>query len=1217
MPNPLTSSTPPGAFSSSTLAPIFVGGMPLDDLVTSLAVNSKSLVSQKQTTESQFWSTPQRDAGDITREVFEVSISTAKIVNSVAFDLARFPHKAHLFYWDVAAAGWKPVLGESRKPLVVSTTDSLPATITTAPPGATAHAQHYGAGHWVHHEFATTPITAAKFRLVLLRQWTDQVPVNSAHQPVPYSLGVRGFNIGYKVKDRKDVPRTNRHPAIITERESFASTTDILGSPVTISMRENRASDLLRGSIWKSEPQPVPNAVVCLYVDARTPQVEAQVVDRFKIDPITTGVHLNLYYSNDFPDQVRFSSSDKPLSYEMIRNGGTVSIIPSGSGLVFPDGNGYLDINNIAYQFNPNRPFWLGLVIQPQFDNLDTNRHVFLDTGVLRLEWTGDCLLATLADAYVLHQFEFSFNQQLSIAVSFDGERLRFYVNGQEKSQSVNTVGWKCGVPETSTLMTSLIRLGGSITGDDSDSGHGKFRLTSLILKPERPPGESTYAAFFSDPSAYVVEPQFASDSTGSTDTAILRYDPTWQTVGELSVNEFGFVGGPANRYEDMVWTPVARDYKLHKGTLVFNPVKAKYFKFEFTNLAPQTYDDYQPMIRHVKVFPTAQYYWRSNDWTASGNTAGGGAIVSQSADSTLHYSDQIRLYTNTRPPQSNSTYTPTQALYSQNPLVQDRLRDQSLYYNLQQWHLNKFCPRFVQIQRHIYEHIEIRHTARLAYYVGLNSLEMIRLDYAVDDDTEQYLESFDDTTNLEMDDQGQLVSGWYIADGDPGRAVDGCLRSPDSSFLEPYRTASKVFSSRRKVTGLSFASQQTPPVQLLPDPDFNNKNPLLHWVKVGDVKEIISTDDFMTDIGTMIKVERHVTANVWSGLEIKWASWQAIEDSQPGPEKPTWDDLEFKQADVTYGGVESIDYQDASRIGRMYAAARVYTTKNLSAPLYIQMVDEKNRVIAEEPFLPLAGQVSEWFCSVSINDSAPVFPLTWNQIEKGLLSPKDADPDTDDPNHEHPTWDEMEAKGSWDDVDEVSGAVSDKVIARLVQLEPTTDIWYVDNISIYDDAIVWEFSNDAGLTWYPVYDIRNDPNGCFMFPDSDNDWVGFGLRWRVTGGRPNQQINSLAIRPFYDSLPLGQPSRETMQSHGPNQSLCDHYPPIYDDPRWKLWHKPIPEDWFFIFRQWLLQQHPVEEQAPLIVVPDAIVPVDEGSPPVWLPLYLPDVLVNTEPIGD
>jgi hypothetical protein len=75
----------------------------------------------------------------------------------------------------------------------------------------------------------------------------------------------------------------------------------MLGSPVELSVRENRASDLLQNRMWKCEPQPFSYAVVNLYVDARDAAGNPQVIDRFYLDPITSGVTVNVYHTEDPP----------------------------------------------------------------------------------------------------------------------------------------------------------------------------------------------------------------------------------------------------------------------------------------------------------------------------------------------------------------------------------------------------------------------------------------------------------------------------------------------------------------------------------------------------------------------------------------------------------------------------------------------------------------------------------------------------------------------------------------------------------------------------------------------------------------------------------------------------------------------------------------------------------------------------------------------------
>lgn len=1195
-------SPPPGAFNAEPMAPIYVDGAPLDSLVDALDRNHEILNAQRLESAGQFWSTPPRADHDDTREVFEVRLNAVKKINSISLEVPHFPHRSYVFYQDHRTKEWKPVITHEHRQFIIRMNYSFPAVISPHPRGfrPAPHPQHYGYGHWTgpRHQ-KIKPIRTSAFRVIQVRHRSDKTPRNPRGKKVPYSLGVRRFDIGYRVTGKRDVPQGARHPVVITERDTFTTTTDMLGSQVAVSVRENRASDLRRGALWRCEPQPIPQAVVNLYVDARDEYGDAQVIDRFTLDPITTGVHLNLYYSADEQDPDHFAASDNPLGFPLTRSAGAEAVRSTATGLRFPAGIGYVDIDNQAVQFDNRKPFWAGLVFAPQFPSTEVQRHVLLDNGALRLEWDGTALAVTLGDATVLvSDLTFERNQQLTLVVGFDGTYLSVYDGTTELTQAVvdNPRG---RAPKTSTGMKTPIRLGGLLVGDDQDPGWGDFRLEALVLKREVPPGAATYDAFFASPSDYLVEAEFVDDDQHTADNSLLRYAPFFATAGEESVNPLGFVGGPGNQYEDLTWTPISRDYKLHQGTIVFPPVTARFFKFEFTHLSPQPYDDFAPITRKVRVFPSATYH-PVPSVSASGNTAGGGAKVSIQAATTPQYADQVRLWTNVPSPQDVGTYRPTEAYFSNDPLTQLRLRGRSLYYSLFQWHHPRSAPRFVDVTKHVYQHVEISHTQRIGYFVGLKSLQMHRLDYAVDDDTEQYLETFADTTNLARTEEGLVDSGWNIG--------EGFLSSPEEMGLGQVVATSKTFASRRKVTAIQFATQQTPPVQLLPDADFED-TALVNWRAYGDTT-LTPSEEFTTDIGTMVQVDRNAEANFWGTIEARYETWDAIENSDPDPRYPTWDDIEIVENGVPFGGIETAEPVIVSDTGRLYAAARVYAPEALGAPLYVQIVGEDGSIISSEAIEVGAGQVAEWYTSYTVGEGGEEVLLTWDQIEDGWPTP---DNDTS-----IPTWDDLEEKGAWNQIDVSAATLVGPVTARIVQADPTTDTFFVDNLSLYDDAIVWEFSNDDGQNWYPVYDIRNDPQGVFTFPDEVYDehdtTAGRALRWRVSANRGGQRISSLAIRPWYDSLSSSVPHRETIQGGGPNQALIDHYPPIEDDPHWKVWHKPIPEEWWFTFRQWALQQGVVfEPDKTRIVAPDSIVPVDEGAPsaPQAIRLYLrSDVVV-------
>src|SRR5690606_36215561 len=181
---------------------------------------------------------------------------------------------------------------------------------------------------------------------------------------------------------------------------------------------------------------------------------------------------------------------------------------------------------------------------------------------------------------------------------------------------------------------------------------------------------------------------------------------------------------------------------------------------------------------------------------------------------------------------------------------------------------------------------------------------------------------------------------------------------------------------------------------------------------------------------------------------------------------------------------------------------------------------------------------------------------------------------------------------GLWADLTDAEVTQSRNLKVRVIQRSAGEDTWYVDSIALFEEAILWEFSNDDGLTWWPALDIRNNPRGVLIFPNSDAPAPTdpTGLRWRVTGFRPGLHVSALDIRPWYAETEFGLPRREPRVSGGPNIQPTDHSPPIEDDPFFRQWSDPVPQDWYYTYRQLLL--------------------LDRQDVPVT-PVFRPDVFVN------
>lgn len=648
---------------------------------------------------------------------------------------------------------------------------------------------------------------------------------------------------------------------------------------------------------------------------------------------------------------------------------------------------------------------------------------------------------------------------------------------------------------------------------------------------------------------------------------------------------------------EESDWTPITSDFKLRKGFYNFLPVKASVIKLEFTNLTPEPYDSHTVVARSVQLFSVETVASAQPALTETGDA---GTRTMSALDPLMRYSDNIR----SLPRLTNTSrgYTPTEVLYSTDPNAAARLRELSDVYNYTPWQSGLVVPKFRDIGQHVYQHIEMEHVQRVGFTVGLRSAEAFRVSYAADDDTEQYLELFHDDMHLAPGYDAQI-------------AYDGGLEVRPRGVL-PVVTESEIFYSNREVYGIQYATTQSPAVQLLPDDDFNDADPTVAWELYGDGLVLERSNAYSTDIGSTVKVRRNgavevplpgqIDAGTYSGIHTVYSNYNNIEIAGLN-----YDDLggsHVIQGGLyeAEGGIASKTFVTPTQSGRVYAAARVIAPRTLVAPLVLQIVEQSSgRVVAEAPASIPANQVVEWVVAYSPGESGFIANSYFDLEQRETWANYDG----------AQVWHQMEGHGT-----RSFGGLG----ARLIQRGQATYPFYVDTVSIYDPSILWEFSNDGGDHYHPVHDIRNDPNGVFIFPqdpevlkpntydilagvdeygvDTDSidtpnyatyehattwdqiEWPGRitppppqtdnRLRYRVTLFRQDATVSALSIRPWYTDIRSGVAHKGEIEAAGPNVVMQDWYQHIELDPRYRAWHHAVPEDWFFYYRQFLLLRH-------------------------------------------
>jgi hypothetical protein len=1139
--------------------PLYVDGSPLDAINFVKIEATKYISSERSKSDTTFWSSVPRRQADTTTEVYEVALTSRQLVNTLAFSLARFPHRVMVQYQD-ADGNWLALRQSFGTPVEYAVTDSLPATISPqAVQQGALHPQHYGAGHWIRHKALLKPVKTRRIRLLLTRG-VGAPPVDHLGNTVPYSLGVRELALGYRVVDKKNVPRGRRHPTVRTEFDPFSTGVDSLGSPLAYSVRENRADDLLNGLSWRSEPMPVPDAVVSLYLDTRDADGVAPVVDRFRIDPLTPGVQLNLYYSNDDSESVSFKASEDILSFP--RSFALGAVTQKDEGLEFGTPDASVTLDNTFLQWRGNHPWWIGYNFTPNFDETDTLTRVLLDTGNLLVTLTAGVLSAQLGTRTISQNLTFDVGSRLTFVLVFYDNALWLV----SPSGPASTGGGDNGIADELASIAQ-IRFGSNI---DDLVGSANIVLNGFIIKQETQADPvALYDSFVANSDDFLAKPEFDYDDTGGTDNALVRFHPSFPTPGVSSVNPLGFVGGTGDLYEDKEWTPVARDFRLERGMLHFPPVRAKYFKFEFTELVAEPYDTFAQVTRRVKRHP--QWLLEQNKKNKKGgprkaNAKGGFSTSIDESAYRTNYRDERRTF-----PVGFYPISATTSAVSSDPSLAQRMRQISSYYNLVKWLPGTLNTKWRSKGKHSYQTVDIDHVHRVAYFVGINAIEMFRLDYTADDDSEQYIEVFHDDANL-------TTNEWVLGDTSAQVAV------------VPAVMQSKVLASRRKVRAVQFATVQSPPIQLIQDADFLDST-LATWDAYGDAAPLTFSQELETDLGSTVRVSRQLgaVAQNWDDVEYIYPNWNLIEGTP-------WQDLESDGSGLNVGGIEGNQIVASTAQGRLYAAARVFVNETLSSPLYLQIVTEDNEVVSEEQIEPQPGQITEWFTGYTIGAGGESTALDWDGMEATYAD-----------------WDAVEAAGSWNQAAQETAFLTTRVKPRLIQYGLSDDEWDVDNISLFNDPIVWEFSNNGGSTFHTVYDIRNNPDGVFVFPDYDvlDPSPGYStkLSWRVTAYHPSAWVTSLIVRPWYTGLSLGIPHREAIQYGGPNSSPWDDYPEIHEDPHWMMWDVPVPQDWWFRFRRDILPTLVPTTPEPVTVLPEGIVVGAEADDPDLLVLNDPFVI--------
>jgi hypothetical protein len=785
------------------------------------------------TAQTNYWSTVPRLAGDNAADVMQLNFRNPRLINAIYIETAHFPHAMVLEYQDPNDSSWRPLqLAKKGGPAGYLVVDSAPAKINVH--SNQEHTQHYGPNHWVPVTFALTAVETAAIRFKLTRNPHGTLPRDTAGKPAAFSLGLRNVQIGYDIYSKADAPRYG-DPTFYTA--DFAETTDMLGSPVSFSLTEEKAANVLDsagGPYWRSEPMPVNFAVVNFYVDVRDPQGNPQTIDRFLIDPLTVGVNTNVYWSTDVPDS-NFEASDEPLAYPIVQLQGTSATPqkfpphPTATQVtfshVFPS---FIDVDNHYLQWDPAKPFWFGFELLDQFVRPDGNTQDpaehYTDLTHPIFSW-GQNVLQTIPGAV-----RFVNSQNQAGDIPFDPQhqlgsvwRVVLVYNPKPTADYdagvtlIYQLGDFPAVQQTFAMSPfgvhpGVLRFMGY--PDTNNPGIPSRAIRNFILKTNQPQADDI-AGYLADSVNYVHRAPYAEDDTHTTDNSILRLDPP---LADVVTCPAGLVGGVGDIFEDVTWTPVARDYSLKQGYLDLPPTSARFFKFEFTNLVPETYENFVPINRSFQIFNTTTVQnWEAVAGAKSSRSSNASVpgVASSQALTTGQYVDAVAVLQGMTAASSN--HNPTAALVAPDITQAQQIAQTGWIWGFQPWHVGSSAPQFMQTTRHVYETVQVQHTSKVGFFVGIKSLQAFRRSYIVDDDTDQYLEQFTDDT--------------HIASADGVASKPGLITSL-GGFCE---VISDTFNSTADVRAVQYATQQSANFQVLLDDYFTAADNSPYWQPYGD----------------------------------------------------------------------------------------------------------------------------------------------------------------------------------------------------------------------------------------------------------------------------------------------------------------------------------------------------------------------------------------------
>lgn len=1092
----------PTASPVPSLVPIQVDAYPLNAMSGSKPLD----IVQYGQRYWDFWATPSRVPGDSYTESMEIRLKKPVLTNYVSFLVAHYPQHVEFQAW--IDGNWATLMEYDVR-------DSMPSRLPSYDRTAEhlrTHPQHYLEGHWLPIAGRVAHVRSDRYRVNLTRI-DGGGPVNEHGALVPYSLGIKGFDVGYRITAESDIPLPGESPDGV-----FAEMLNVAGDTVALSVYREPAENLLaEDGIWRSNPMPVNNAVVNLYLDLRDSEGNSQVIDRLYLEPVKSGCTFNIYWSDD----TGAGDFDSPTDDLAIVEVGEVTHTLYGLDVQEAQSNVSLAVpdNEVFQSF---QPWWLAMRVRPHTPHsgsLATDLLHFGYSSAVSLldDGAGGIGLTIDGVSHPMFVFPFAAESELVIFVGYDGA-------GNVTLSMGSTIGGRGSIVSSTVAVDTTLGVEDLLFPSDvSDAQPVLLEALALVIDGDFP----DFGDLLSDLDDWCVRQPVGSLIQDHTRNALVRFHPS--LYDQDRSGSTGFQGGREGFEGSLAWTPVNRDYVLTKGWVDIPQVKARWLNLEFSNLIAEPMETFVPTQQTVRSFPSWTPHWTRQTDDAAHSWPGLQRAIYQSMGTSYRDSATslavLNEYQARQAIYKSGTYRPTAAVVPDDLSTYDGLAKRGDFYRYKVWQPGVTMPQWTHVGQHPYDTYASFSTEKLGFFVGLKSLAAARYDYTADDNTVIYREHFNDNANM--------VAGgtWDIQDG----------------YLESVagldsQVESVTYASFDEVEAVQFATQQSEAPQILSNDQFRTKDTSFFaafddpntWHAVGDGHLLYNPTD------ATIVIDRDTT-DYNPGPRTAGAFGASIVGPPMRPVFAYTEGSGYHPLPQTTGGMASAPAVPSEK-GSLRAVARVVGVSSSSNPLHLQIIgSDGETVLAEATRVVNAGQTVEWGVTYEVGRFNRVNEpsYVWRQAVGGLM-PWPLNPSTPATPVADPPQPVLDAY----------------VTVRVIQEGASTDSWKVERISLFDASIVWEFSVDGGTTWIAASgEVRNNPTGIVAFPEPGN-----ALKWRVTAYRPHAIVSGLQIRPWYKAryvAPMGIPYR------GPNVSAFETEPAIGDDPMFLAWHDIAPSWWW------------------------------------------------------